>query len=168
MRSPFAVFNKRLSALILLVMCLNGCQGTLSGFKAGTVKEADRLPIMAEGEHSAFWKGYDLTVNYQYVRNRDELKISGAVEFADQFKNNFLLIKYFHLDGIFLDSEGRVLAVSGLVSGSRLYSEDALSFSRLLKLPDHTVSIAFSYTGDALTGGDDGGSFNYFWTYPIN
>jgi len=162
------VFRKRFSALICIVVFVGGCQGALFSYRGGTVKQADRLPILAGGEHVASWKAYDLTVNYQYVRNQDELKISGVVEFTDQLKNNFLLIKYFHLDGIFLDSQGKVLAEKGLVSDSRFNSTNSLSFSSALKLPKDAVSMAFSYTGDALTGSDDGGNFNFFWAYPFS
>jgi len=145
---------------------LFGCQSALLNYQGGMVARDNQIPILEAGEHSGTWMARDLAVDYKYLREGDQLKISGKVRYEDLIKYNFLLIKYFHLDGILVDSHGNVLEIRGLTSDMQSKSEDPVPFSTVVKLPPGTVAMAFSYRGKAEDAGHDGSS-TYFWKYPI-
>jgi hypothetical protein len=94
--------------------------------------------------------------------------VSGVVRFADLIKYNYLVIRYFHLDVLFVDSGGKLLAMTGLVSTGSRRTEDPITFNARVPMPQGTAAIAFSYRGEALEAGSGRlSSPSYFWHYPI-
>jgi hypothetical protein len=121
------------------------------------------------GERSGTWTTRDLSAHYKYTLNNDSLRIWGEVLLSDAITYNYNTLVYFHMDGIFVDGDGRVLQMTGLMTSGYDYTEYPLHFSTVVKLPPNTRYIAFSYRGEGHSGGDDAGgdSKGYFWEYPI-
>jgi hypothetical protein len=133
------------------------------------VPEDARITIVEGETVSGQWETPDLLMNYQYTKDQNQMNVSGRIQFAGRIENNFPVIQYFHMDAIFLDSEGRVLEMKGLTSYPPSYSGDPITFKNLIMLPAGTVSVAFSYRGEARSSGvDDEGGNMYFWEYPIH
>jgi hypothetical protein len=131
----------------------------------GSVLPADRLSI-EQSQYSGQWKGNDLTVEYNYSKDRGQMDISGNVRFASSLVLGYTRLEDFRLGAIFLDKNGRVLQEIGLATNRDSF--DPISFNRRINLPSNAVSIAFSYQGKAIEGADEGGSgLTSFWFYPI-
>lgn len=156
------------TVFILLLISLTSCQGAYYGFANKYVNDMDRLPIGDMARQYRLWQGPDVLVDYTSIINNGRLDISGNITFADRITYNFPTIKYFHLDILFVDSQGKVLSVIGVISGSALDSRDRLAFSRVVPVPDRAASFAFSYSGDAVGDDDDGGGSNSFWHFPVH
>lgn len=149
-----------------VVLLLAGCQNVSFYTGGGHVAEQERTALV-EGEHNGSWQARDLSVKYHYARKQDQVHIDGTIYFADLLRDNFTLIHDFHLAVILIDAQGKVLGAYGLIGSSR---DDLtpLSFKTRVPLPPNAVSMAFSYQGTALGGGDhEGGGSAYFWKYPV-
>lgn len=153
---------------ILLLISLTGCQGAYYGYANKYVNDMDRVPISDMTQQYRLWQGPDLMIDYTSIINNGRLNLSGTIAFADRVTYNFPRIKYFHLDILFVDSQGKVLSAFGVISGTALDSRDRLAFSRVVPVPDRAVSFAFSYSGDAVGDDDDGGGSNSFWHFPVH
>jgi hypothetical protein len=151
-------------ALLLLAGSIFGCQGILDAVKGSYVPPEKRVEL-AEGRHSASWHTDDLNVNYEYVRSGDRMAIAGAVLFDSSMISTFQSSREFHLDLVLIDSEGNLLESNGLVSiGSRRYLSTPIMFQDTFSLPKETAAIAFSYAGEACSGGDL--TCTRLWLYP--
>jgi hypothetical protein len=156
-----------IAGVVFLLLFSTACQGTLmTDVRGKTVPPEHHIPLADSG--SSQWEARDLTVNYRYRIEPGNFAVTGVVMLADSIKYNFLVIRYFHLDILFVDSEGRILAMTGLVSTGSRRSDDPISFNARIPIPRGASAIAFSYRGEALDTDHGGvGSPTYFWHYPI-
>jgi uncharacterized protein YceK len=154
--------------VLMILALLTGC-GSLSFSVVGkTVSEGNRIPLVESGTENAHWQTRDLTLTYRYERNQSNLSLEGTVDLDASLRNNFTYIEYFHMDVIFLDSQGKVLEMRGLISSSPEPIDRPINFRRMLTLPPGSRSIAFSYRGQARSASDETGSSTYFWEYPLH
>ncbi len=152
--------------VVCAVVFIVACQGTVFNSGGGFVSEEDRIEI-PDGPQTAVWKTRDLWLDYRYVHDANGSTLSGTVRFTDALSTNYSNLHDFHLGIIFLDKQGRVLAMEGLATGRGEF--DPIAFKTKLSPPPGTLSMAFNYQGTALGGGaDDGGSPSAFWIYPIH
>lgn len=147
--------------LIALVLCNTLLEITAKRASAGFVPSADRLSI-SQPRYSGQWKGPDLKVDYRYSRDQGQIDLSGNVIFAHSMAMGYTLLHDFRLGAIFLDENGKALQSNGLVTERGSF--DSIPFHAKLKLLSSSVSMAFSYQGEA--GGGDSGPTS-FWFYPI-
>ncbi len=154
--------------LTIAFILLSGCQGIKYGLTTRVVNEIDRIDLINVNDNNQVWQRSDLLIDYSYVIRNGALSLSGNLAFANQIKYNFPVIRGLHVDILFVDSQGKILSVSGILSGNGLDSSDPLPFSVVIPVPDRATSFAFSYSGDAVGDGDDGGSSNSFWYYPYH
>jgi hypothetical protein len=159
----------RLLGCILVMLVVLGCQTLSFDPKGHTVPESNWIALPQAGEYSGSWKNEDLTLDYKFVRNQSQLRISGSIRFADRITNSFPIIQYFHLDAIPVDARGKVLDMVGLTSAAQLNTlfDNSLGFNSILTLPSNTESIVFSYTGRAYEGDSGDGGIIDFWDYPL-
>lgn len=153
-----------LAAAALVVLA--GCQNMSFYTGGGRVAEEERIAL-ASGQNTGSWQARELSVKYRFNRNQSQMNIEGTIYFADLLRDNFTLLHDFHLAAILVDDQGKVLETQGLISSAR---DDLtpLSFRTRFSLPSNAASMAFSYQGTALGGGDhDGGGSTYFWKYPV-
>jgi hypothetical protein len=152
---------------MLVMVLMFGCQSLSFDPKGHTVPERSWIALPQAGEYSGTWTNEDLTLDYKFVRNQSQLRISGSIQFADRITKNFLIIQYFHLDAIPVDAQGKVLDMIGLTSAASVNTifDHSLEFNSILTLPSNTETIAFSYRGRAY--GTEHGDIMDFWEYPV-
>jgi len=155
---------------------LAGCGTTVltPGYTGSKIKAGYQIPIMPDGEKTGVYQSDDLSVDYQYVRKGEDLKIAGTVKFGSGTQFNFNYVDFFNLSLLVGDSQGMILADDGLVSASWVNltgPNNQVQFSKNMRIPPNAAVIAFTYTGQAseggLGGGENGGGNTQFWEYPI-
>lgn len=164
----------RLLAAMLLTILAAGCQTDMMNRASGSVSPDKRIPLSEGTLKSGTYVSRHIMVKYKYAREGTSMNISGDLRYSDSIIYNFTNIDYFHLDAIFLDSQGNVLGTKGLTSSSSdrlgtLGGDGALTFYVDLTLPANTAAMAFSYKGqvhasESLSG--SGGT--YIWEYPVH
>jgi hypothetical protein len=164
---PLCLASFRLLGFLLVMALMPSCQSLSFDPKGHTVPESSWIALPGAGEYSGTWSNEDLTLAYQLVRNRSQLRISGSIRFTDRITRNFLMIQYFHLDVIPLDAQGTVLDMIGVTSATSVNTifEHSLEFNTVSTLPPNAEGIAFSYRGR--TYGTKEGTIMDFWEYPV-
>jgi hypothetical protein len=153
--------------LMVFSVCgfLGGCQGSLFSVKGQSLQYPDRLPLKTGGEQSGQYKSDELTVDYRYVRNGDDLKISGTVRFNYSMQGNFSTVNSFSLALVLADAQGAILAQQALTTANNQPSADPLNFNTTIIIPYQTAIMAFNYAG-AASGAGTSGSPSAFWHNP--
>lgn len=152
---------------LVLLFSLTACQGTLlTDVRGKTVPAEHHIPLAESA--SSQWEARELTIDYRYRLGPGNFAVSGVVRLADLIRYNYLVIRYFHLDVLFVDSQGKILGMAGLVSTGFRRTEDPIPFNALVPMPQGTSAFAFSYRGEALEAGPGRlSSPTYFWHYPV-
>ena len=153
------------------IIVLAGCQGFLLTYKGAKIR-SDSLIALAEGtQGSGLYRTEDVIIDYQWVRNGNELQFSGLVKFTSRMQNNFAMIPVFDLSLFFTDAEGIVLEQRYIAVPGNGEPNNPMRISEKLLLPPGTANMAFSYSGQARdssgTGDDNGGGDMPFWQVPI-
>jgi hypothetical protein len=157
-----------LSTLLLLLpvsVIVAGCSHLLFKYEGAMIKAGHAVPIVAGGHQRGRYITHDVTIDYSYEAGEKGLKISGTVLLADYLRYNDYGLRYFHLSLLAGDEENTVLKNYPLLStGYR----PQITFDRTLELPQGstTMVFAFTYTGQSISGGEGGGSWD-FWGVPL-
>jgi hypothetical protein len=150
---------------------LTGCQGALLTYKGAKVRDAYRIALADGTQRSARYQSPDLTIDYQVLRNGDELQLSGVAAYTPRIKNGFNLVPYFRLSVFFTDQGGNILQDTGIMTPGSDDTNHQIRFSEKIRLPPGTADMAFSYSGQARdsdgVGNDKGGGDMPFWQVPI-
>jgi len=161
--------------LFLFLGALVACQSSFFSYRGATAEQEWRIALLEGGPHKGFFRTRDLSMHYRYLRDLDNLQLSGVVELDDSLKYNFRSIEYLFLQVNLLDAEGKVLESKLVLTSDHLQLIEELPFKRSLELPPGTTAIAFSYTGRVREGGGtgrvledagDGDSWD-FWMTPF-
>ncbi len=170
---PYEKINGRLFAIVCAALILSGCQTVSVDPRGRVVQEEKRITLPESGERNGVYQTDDLTLRYKMARAPGLLTISGEIHFANRVAENFPVIRYFHLDAVLIDSQGRVQNMAGLISASFYHSEyitpsdPPLTFSTPLTVGQETKSVAFSYTGKAIDPTEHQREGMSFWEYPL-
>lgn len=160
----------RLISLILVVILLVGCRSLSFDPRGHTVPEAKRIALPQSGDYSSIYDNGDFDLTYKISVNQSQRGIYGKLRFNERITYNFYIIRYFHLELVALDADGKVLEMIPLTTVGNLNAifSGPLEFNRTFAWPSNTVAIAFSYTGQAWGDGTgDGGDVMDFWEYPL-
>ena len=160
-----AVFKTGLC--IFLLAGLAACQGSLTSYRGKPVEAKNRFDLLEGGPQKGDWQTRDLRVEFQYLREQQDLQISGLVKPQD-YLLHYNFMKSFFLGLHFVDAGGKVLVDVAIMSaGYRVEMPDQMAFKANLKIPPDGTAIAFSYRGSAFIIGDDGGGDGWnFWQGP--
>jgi len=156
--------------LVASSIVLTGCQGALLTYKGAKVRDVYRIALADGTQRSAHYQSPDLTIDYQVLRNGDELQLSGVAEYTPKIKNGYTLIPYFHLSVFLTDQYGKILQDKGITTPGSDDPNNRMRFSEKIQLPPGTANMVFSYSGEARSGGgrqDGGGGNTSFWEVPI-
>lgn len=148
------IFNIFIS--LILIGTLAACGGSLFSYRGATVKAENRIALEAGDPHEGRWQTRDLTIDYVYQINDNNLEISGIVELAASLKTGFTTLNYLYISLNLLDDEGKVLETKGIKSfghQSWILTMAKMSFTRRLEPPEDISAIAFSYKGRVSEGG---------------
>jgi hypothetical protein len=155
-------------SIALLGMALTGCQATLFTYKGAKVREAYRIALVDGTQRSDQYRSPDLIIDYQILRNGDELRFSGVAKYTPKIINNYSSIPNFHLDLFLIDPYGNILSEHGVATPGSNDPNNRMRFKEKLKLPPGTTGMAFSYSGEARgSGREDRGAGISFREVPI-
>jgi hypothetical protein len=169
--SSIAEWMKRGGLLLVASsIVLTGCQAARLTYKGAKVREAYRIALADGTQRSALYRSPDLTIDYHVLRNGDELQLSGVADYTQKIKNGYTFIPYFHLSVFLTDQYGNILEDKGITTPGSDDPNNRMRFSEKIPLPPGTANMAFSYNGEARSGGgrqDGGGGYTSFWEVPI-
>jgi hypothetical protein len=145
----------KLLVSFISIMLMFACGGRPLSYRGSWVEEQDRISLQAGGPHKGNWQTRDLSIDYEYRQEAQNLLISGVVNLADYLKIMGTL-DHLALEIQLLEANGIVQDTIGIRTfGSRrsIDSFGKMSFNSRLNLTDDTVAIAFSYEGKITQGG---------------
>jgi len=138
----------------VLIVLLFACGGKLLNYRGSWVEEQDRISLQASGPHKGNWQTRDLSIEYEYQKEAQNLLISGVVNLADYLKIMGTL-DHLTLEIQLLEANGIVQDTKGIRTfGSRrsIDSFGKMSFNSRLDLSEDVVAMAFSYSGKVTQG----------------
>ncbi len=142
--------------LSLLTILRIACAGKAFTYKGRWVAEDDRIALEAGGPRKGNWQTRDMTIEYAYQQETQNLQISGAVTLGDHLTTGFSTLDFLTLDIYMLDADGIVLNSELMRTfGYRRYMDflGKMTFDKQIDLPDGTSAIAFGYRGRVTQGG---------------
>jgi hypothetical protein len=151
---------------VLLILLVTGVFAVAA--QGETLNPADQIVLSAQGQQSGQFKAPDLTVSYTYVRTGSDMKLSGTVQFGMTIQANYAVVQTFQLGLALADAQGNVLGQQGLTSAYDNNVGDTINFSASVAVPPQTVSMAFTYTGQAYAAGTGDPDVTNFWFSPFN
>jgi hypothetical protein len=163
---------KRLVMALILVaagFALQGCQSAPLSYQGARLTQGAVIPVLEGASHADQYVAPDVVIDYRYARTGDALELSGTAQFAPGIQNNFLVVPRFYMRVYFADARGAILGYHGIVTSGYGYSDDQMRFREQMTLPPGTASMAFGYSGDARSTGDDdgGGGDTPLWFEPV-
>ena len=145
----------KLFILFVLITLLFACGGRPLSYRGSWVEEQDRVSLQAGGPHKGSWQTRDLSIQYEYQKEAQNLLVSGVVNLADYLKimgtldHLALEIQLLKTNGIVQDTQG----IRTFGSRRSIDSFGQMSFNLRLDLSEDTVAMAFSYSGKITQGG---------------
>jgi hypothetical protein len=156
--------------LALVIVALTGCQGTLMTYKGAIVREGDLITLTEGPQRGGSYHSPDLAIEYQWMRSRNELQLSGLLKFAPRIQNVYFQIPYFYLSLFLTDGQGKILEDKRIGTPGSSDPSNPIRINEKLLLPPGTEKMAFGYSGQASGsggGGKDGGGDLPIWQVPI-
>jgi hypothetical protein len=138
-----AVFGLGFSFLFL--SALAACSSLVS-YQGQTANPQSRIALQ-EGQHKGVWSTDDLSIEYSYLQNSNNLRLSGQVELSNALKDVSDVVANFLLQVVFLNAESRALGTKELVNTGFAEPITQWQFDRTYVMPANTAAMAFSYTG---------------------
>lgn len=146
--------------LLIFVMLAAGCSKGMFTAEGKFVAEERRLDLKEGGPFPRDWQGKHLTIKYEYIRKQDDFQIMGDIIFKRE-----KILNDFRCSVVFIDAEGTVLQVQGMVVAGARQPTERIPFKQDMKLLPGSQSMAFSYSGTS-RGTGQSGSPNAFWSAP--
>jgi len=152
---------------IFLLAVLVSCQSSLTSYRGKPVEAKNRFDLLEGGPHKGDWQTRDLRLEFQYLREQQDLQISGLVK-PQAYLLHYNFMKSFFWGLHFVDVGGKVLVDEAIMSaGYRVEMPDQMAFKANLKIPPDSTAIAFSYRGRAFISGEFGRGGGWdFWQGP--
>lgn len=147
--------------MILSLVSIVACQGSLSSYRGTTVEPDRRINLLEDGVHKGSLQTFDLTLEYQYERKADMLQLSGVAELGNHYKSLYEILSYLYITVYFLDTDGKVMEDKIILNTPSINLDDKFSFNHHLKTPPGTASITFGYMGAARGGGESMGGASF-------
>lgn len=164
------VRGQKLTMILFLVLCgfmLVACQSALFTYKGARISQANLIPLTEGGLKGAFVETEDVTVDYEYTRTGDNLRLGGEISYSRALQNSFSRVPDFYIRVFFADAQGTVLAYRGIIASGYGYTSDRMRFHELVALPPGTAFMAFGYSGIAVGSSTQDRVDKSFWFDPI-
>jgi hypothetical protein len=110
------------SGILLFLLMLTACQGMEK-----MVKPEDRISLLEGGPHSGNWESKTMSLDYQYAKQSDEIKLSARP--TVKTKASYAGFKVWVL---FVDAQGKILAEKSIDSAENTF-----------KIPPGTTDLSF-------------------------
>ncbi len=152
-------------ALLGPALLFLGCQGALLNYKGAKALDTYRIAIADGTQRSGRYQSPDLTIDYQALRNGNELQLTGEAEYTPKIRHAFTFIPYFYLSVFLIDQNGTILQDRGITTPGSNDPNNRMRFGEKIQLPPGTAYIAFSYSGQGK--GSSVRETEPFWDVPI-
>lgn len=100
------------SGLLLFLLLSVACQGVQK-----TVKPEDRIPLLEGGPHSGNWQSRNISLDYQYYKQSDEIRLSARPKVETNVRHTG-----FEVWLQFVDAQGNVLIEKSVYSGENMFN----------------------------------------------
>ena len=104
-----SIYKLSRRSLFMLIAFLVACHVNVSNDRKYVADPENCIALLNGGPHSGLLKTKDLYVEYQYIRNSDQVSFSGFVELDFSLTGNYDIVLFFDLMVNFLDSDGLLL-----------------------------------------------------------
>lgn len=138
--------------MLFLAASLLSCQSISLNYVGTAVPEQKHIPLKTGSPQEGTWQTMDITVQYRYQCNADNLALEGLVDFSDSLKD-FNILKYFDLWIHLIGPDGTIIVSKNISPQAYYYEIIATPFKTNLPLPADTRAFVFSYSGLASDGG---------------
>jgi hypothetical protein len=168
----FANQTVRRQTLAILFLVLSGamlvsCQSVLFTYKGARIAQVNLIPLTEGGLKSDHFETEDVTIDYEYTRSGNSLRLGGEISYSRALQNSFTSVPEFYIRVFFADAQGTVLAYRGIIASGYGYTSDRMRFHELVVLPPGTAFMAFGYSGRAFDGSAQDRTEKSFWFDPI-
>ena len=158
--------------MISIIITVTACSTHIGNWKGAVATPESRVALREGGPHRGSFQTIDLSLNYEYTRNQNNLLLSGFVQLTGRLSTNYEYVDYFFLTINFLDGEGRMLERQTAMTHKSVYRiDDKWYFKRTLITPPETVTFAFSYKGRVVEAEQDSeqdfGNDLFFYLNPL-
>ena len=175
MRKKPLVMLSRIGLPVLLLAIAVACQGHFFGYQGEVAEEESRIVLLEGGPHTGTWQTGDLSLDYRYQRDQDNVQLSGTVELDKSLVRGFPVLEYLTIQVHILDSQGQVLRSKRVLASEYRHMTKKMLFNQAVELPPGSTAMTFSYRGRARDVGgsgrtveDAGGGDSWdFWVYPF-
>ena len=163
------VWKQTLTILLLVLSgaMLVSCQSALFTYKGARIAQVNLIPLTEGGLKGAFFETEDVTVDYEYTRTGDNLRLGGEISYSRALQSSFSRVPDFYIRVFFADAQGTVLAYRGIIASGYGYTTDRMRFHELVALPPGTAFMAFGYSGIAVSSSNQDRVDKSFWFDPI-
>lgn len=155
------------SFLVLSTVMLASCQSALFTYKGAHISQVNLIPLTEGTTRGDHLDTEDVTVDYEYTRTGDNLRLGGLISYSSALQKTFLTVPEFYIRVFFADAQGTVLGYRGIIASGYGYSSDRMRFHELVTLPPGTAFMAFGYSGHAYDSSHDDRVEKSFWFDPI-
>jgi len=152
--------------LFLLAGFLSGCMGGL-GLKNHTVKQENQIDLIKGSRNiQGIWEAEDLSLSYICSFKTNGLQINGKITLSTKL-THFTTMDHLRVWIHFVDSDGRIIGKRLVYTAAHRKWIDRLNLdvNRWMTVPQGSVALAFSYSGevsDGLGGNGDRISWDFF------
>ncbi len=161
---------KQTLTILLLVLCgamLVSCQSALFTYKGARIAQVNLIPLTEGGTKGDYFETEDVTVDYEFTRTGDNLRLGGEISYSSALRNSFSSVPDFFIRVFFTDAQGTVLGYRGIMASGYGYTSDHMRFHELVVLPPGTAFMAFGYSGRAVDSSAQDRTEKSFWFDPI-
>jgi hypothetical protein len=152
--------------LILLAGFLSGCM-VGPGLKNHTVKQENQIDLIKGSRNiQGIWEAEDLSLSYIGSFKSNGLQVNGKITLATKL-THFTTMDHLRVWIHFVDSDGRIIGKRLVYTAVHRGWIDRLNLdvNRWMPVPQGSVALAFSYSGevsDGLGGNGDRISWDFF------
>ncbi|MBW2474858.1 MAG: hypothetical protein JRE56_09725 [Deltaproteobacteria bacterium] len=144
--------------LICLLVFAAGCVETAMLYHGAHVTSVPVVALQEGPSVAGRWETFDMTIDYKYQRNGDNLELSGQAALSQHYQMNYASVLRMQTYLFFLDQDARVLETAFFVTPWSSGVEDIQEFSKSYPMPFGTTALSFGYSG-SVNGMDSTASF---------
>ena len=125
-----------------------GCVKTPMLFHGNTVSSAPVVILQKDGSATGEWSTSDITIDYNYVKNGDNLEISGQASLSQSNQMLYSIVQNMDSYIFFLDKNSKVIETDFFIDEWTTNTQAIQNFSKSYKIPAGTTGLSFGYSGE--------------------
>ena len=153
-----------ITVMFLLAFFTSGCVEISKKYHGNAVSSVNVVTLQEKGASAGRWETFDLVIDYEYIREGDDLELSAQVALGQHQQRAYENIRRLDVYLFFLDENSRVLETVSFVGNMFGSTEELMKISRSYKTPAGTAGISFGYDGVVTTSFAE----TSFYQLPLN